>query len=85
MALGIDMNGSSISAPATQNERTQAVEDVEMLKGDLARLQEESRHTQELKNLANQEESAASRLSYERLLADKRVVDTRLDEAEVIV
>lgn len=78
------MNGSPISAPATQNERTQAVEDVEMLKGDLARLQEESRHTQELKNLANQEESAASRLSYERLLADKRVVDTRLDEAEVM-
>ncbi len=65
-----------------QNERTQAVEDVQTLKGDLARLQEEFRHTQELKNLASQEESAAARLSYERLLADKRVVDTRLHETE---
>lgn len=56
-----------------------------MLKGDLARLQEEAKHTQELKNLASQEEGAAARLSYERLLADKRVIDTRLDETEVTI
>lgn len=56
-----------------------------MLKGDLARLQEEAKHTQELKNLARQEEGAAARLSYERLLADKRVIDTRLDETEVTI
>ena len=50
---------------------------------ELARRQEDFIHTQELQNLTIQEESAASRLFYERLLSDKRVVDTRIDEIEV--
>lgn len=66
-----------------QDERTQAVEEVQVLKAELARRQEDSKHAQELQNLTVQEESAASRLSYERLLSDKRVVDIRLDETEV--
>lgn len=56
---------------------------MQTLKTELARRQEDFIHTQELQNLTIQEESAASRLSYERLLSDKRVVDIRIDEIEV--
>lgn len=70
---------------ALQDERTKAREEVQTLKTELARRQEDFKHTQELQNLTIQEESAASSLSYERLLSDKRVVDIRLDEIEVRV
>lgn len=66
-----------------QDERTQAVEEVEALRGELAQRQKDFKHTQELQNLTLQEENVSSRLSYERLLAEKKVVDIRLDETEV--
>ncbi|CAM9227370.1 unnamed protein product, partial [Hapterophycus canaliculatus] len=65
-----------------ENERRQAVEEAETLKGNIKQRQQEFKHMQELQKLNTQEESAASRLSYERLLADKRVVDIHLDDTE---
>ncbi|CAM9110633.1 unnamed protein product, partial [Ectocarpus sp. 4 AP-2014] len=65
-----------------ENERTQAVEEVETFKGELVQRREDFKHAQELQNLTIQEGSAASRLSYERLLAEKRLVDNRLEETE---
>lgn len=59
------------------------MEEAQTLKAELTRRQEDFKHTQELQNLTTEEENAASRLSYERLLSDKRVVDIRLDEIEV--
>ncbi|CAN0304714.1 unnamed protein product [Ectocarpus sp. 12 AP-2014] len=65
-----------------ENERTQAVEEVQTFKGELVQRGEDFKHAQELQNLTIQEECAASRLSYERLLAEKRLVDNRLEETE---
>lgn len=73
----------STSISCWQDERTQAVEEVETLKGELAQRQKDFKHTQELQNLTLQEENVSSRLSYERLLAEKKMVDIRLDETEV--
>lgn len=53
-----------------------------MLKGELARREEDFQYTQQLQDLTAQEQSAAARLSYERLLADKKAADIRLDETE---
>lgn len=71
-----------VTAPPYQNERTQAVQEVQTFKGELTQRREDFKYAQELQNLTIQEESAASRLSYERLLADKRLVDNRLEETE---
>ncbi|CAM9710494.1 unnamed protein product [Ectocarpus sp. 12 AP-2014] len=65
-----------------ENERTQAVEEVQTFKGELVQRGEDFKHAQELQNLTIQEECAASRLSYERLLAEKRLVDNRLEETK---
>ncbi|CAM9280340.1 unnamed protein product [Ectocarpus sp. 13 AM-2016] len=65
-----------------ENERTQAVEEVQTFKDELVQRGEDFKHAQELQNLTIQEESAASRLSYERLLAEKRLVDNRLEETK---
>ncbi|CAM9329405.1 unnamed protein product [Scytosiphon promiscuus] len=65
-----------------ENERRKAVEDAKALKGEFVQCQEDFKHAQELQNLTMQEESAASRLSYERSLAHKRIVDVRLGDTE---
>lgn len=65
-----------------QDERTRTVEEVKTLKQELARRQEDHSYTQQLHDLTLQEQDAASRLAYERLLADKAAVDVRLDETE---
>lgn len=70
---------------ATQEERTQSLHDVQTLKGELARRGEEFEYKHQLQRLTTQEQSAAARLSYERLLADKRSVDIRLEEIEARV
>lgn len=66
-----------------QEERTRSIENVQVLKGELARREEDFQYTQQLQDLTAQEQSAAARLSYERLLADKKAADIRLDETEV--
>lgn len=53
-----------------------------MLKAELERRREYFGYTQQLQDLTMQEQSAAARLSYERLLADKRSVDNQLEETE---
>ncbi|CAM9429781.1 unnamed protein product [Ectocarpus fasciculatus] len=65
-----------------ENERTQAVEEVKTFKGELMQRREDFKHAQELQNLTIQEENAASRLSYEKLLAEKRLVDNSLGATE---
>ena len=66
----------------SQEERTQSIESVHVLKGELARREEDFQYTQQLQDLTAQEQSAAARVSYERLLADKKAADIRLDETE---
>lgn len=70
------------SRTCMKDERTRIVEEVKALKRELARRQEDHSYTQQLHDLTLQEQDAASRLAYERLLADKSAVDIRLDETE---
>lgn len=70
------------ASSSPQEERTQSIEEVEALKGETARRQEDFQYKQQLQDLTTQEQSAAARLSYERLLAEKRAVDVRFDETE---
>ena len=79
----INTNSIDISINSyRQEERTQSIENVQVLKGELARREEDFQYSQQLQDLTAQEQSAAARLSYERLLADKKAADIRLDEAE---
>lgn len=65
-----------------QDERTRSVEDLRSLKGELARRQEDYSYTKQLHGLTLQEQDAASRLAYEKLLASKAAIGVHLDETE---
>lgn len=56
--------------------------DLRALKGELVRLQEDYSYMRKLHDLSLQEQDAASRLAYEKLLASKAAIDINLDQTE---